>query len=130
MAATDEASAAALSRERIKALLRQGAVRFGGLLVQDPSALARDGAYELTLPDLVSDEAVPQALPLTVLFEDAHLIVIDKAAGMAAHPAPGTPDGTLVNALAAPLRRERSSGVGGVLAAGDRAPARQGHLRA
>ena len=113
MAATDEASAAALSRERIKALLRQGAVTFGGLLVQDPSALARDGAYELTLPDPVSDEAVPQALPLTVLFEDAHLIVIDKAAGMAAHPAPGTPDGTLVNALLHHCAGSLS-GVGGV----------------
>ena len=51
------------------------------------------------MPPVASATPLPQAIPLTVLFEDADLIVIDKPAGMAAHPAPGTPDGTLVNAL-------------------------------
>ena len=55
----------------------------------------------------------PQVLPLAVLYEDADLIVIDKPAGMAAHPAPGTPDGTLVNALLARCG-DSLSGIGGV----------------
>ncbi len=73
-------------------------------------------------------EPQPEPIPLSVLFEDAHLIVVDKPAGMAAHPAPGSERGTLVNALlahcgAVPLRHRRRR------ASRHRAPARQGHLR-
>ncbi len=53
----------------------------------------------LHVPAPIAAEPAAQDIPLTVLFEDAHLIVVDKPAGMAAHPAPGSEDGTLVNAL-------------------------------
>jgi 23S rRNA pseudouridine1911/1915/1917 synthase len=74
---------------------------------------AVEGDYEITLPPVASATPLPQAIPLTVLYEDADLIVIDKPAGMAAHPAPGTPDGTLVNALLAHCG-DSLSGIGGV----------------
>ena len=88
-----------LSRARIQALMADGAVRLNDLVVTNGSAKAVVGEYEITVPPVASAIPLPQAIPLTVLYEDADLIVIDKPAGMAAHPAPGTPDGTLVNAL-------------------------------
>jgi 23S rRNA pseudouridine1911/1915/1917 synthase len=102
-----------LSRARLQALMAQGAVTLDGAVVTDASAKARPGEYQVLVPPPVPAEPVPQAIPLTVLFEDAHLIVVDKAAGMAAHPAPGTPDGTLVNALLAHCG-DSLSGIGGV----------------
>jgi 23S rRNA pseudouridine1911/1915/1917 synthase len=102
-----------VSRARIQALMAQGALVFDGKIISDVSAKARAGTYVLVMPAAIAALPAPENLPLTVLFEDAHLIVVDKAAGMAAHPAPGTPNGTLVNALlfhcAASL-----SGIGGV----------------
>ena len=103
----------ALSRARLQALLAEGAVRRDGVVVTDGSAKARPGLYAVTLPPVAPAAPRPQAIPLTVLFEDADLIVIDKPAGMAAHPAPGTPDGTLVNALLAHCGAGLS-GIGGV----------------
>ena len=79
--------------------MADGAVRLNDLVVTNGSAKAVVGEYEITVPPVASAIPLPQAIPLTVLYEDADLIVIDKPAGMAAHPAPGTPDGTLVNAL-------------------------------
>jgi len=102
-----------VSRARLKALIVDGRVMRDGVSVLDPSGRALAGVYRLDLPEVASATPLPQAIPLTVLFDDADLIVIDKAAGMAAHPAPGTPDGTLVNAL---LHHCGSSlsGIGGV----------------
>jgi 23S rRNA pseudouridine1911/1915/1917 synthase len=102
-----------LSRARLQALMAQGAVTLDGAVFTDGSAKARPGAYQVLVPPPVPAEPVPQAIPLAVLFEDAHLIVVDKVAGMAAHPAPGTPDGTLVNALLAHCGASLS-GIGGV----------------
>jgi len=102
-----------LSRARLQALLALGAVTVDGEPVTTASAKARSGLYAVTVPALISATPLPQALPLTVLYEDDDLIVIDKAAGMAAHPAPGTPDGTLVNALLAHCG-DSLSGIGGV----------------
>ena len=102
-----------LSRARLQALLAEGAVTRDGQPVSNGSAKAQPGLYAVVLPPLVSAIPLPQAIPLTVLFEDADLIVIDKPAGMAAHPAPGTPDGTLVNALLAHCG-DSLSGIGGV----------------
>jgi 23S rRNA pseudouridine1911/1915/1917 synthase len=79
----------------------------------NPTAKAVAGVYRVILPPPVSATPLPQHIPLTVLFEDTELIVIDKPAGMAAHPAPGTPDGTLVNALLAHCG-DSLSGIGGV----------------
>lgn len=102
-----------LSRARLQALLAEGVVTRDGQPVATASAKALPGLYAVALPAVVSAIPQPENIPLTVLFEDAHLIVIDKAAGMAVHPAPGSETGTLVNALlnhcAASL-----SGIGGV----------------
>ena len=102
-----------LSRARIQALIEAGAVSRNGSVLSNGSARAVPGDYDIILPALISATPLPQAIPLTVLYEDADLIVIDKAAGMAAHPAPGTPDGTLVNALLAYCGASLS-GIGGV----------------
>ncbi|WP_395650066.1 RluA family pseudouridine synthase [Brevundimonas sp.] len=102
-----------LSRARIQALIEAGAVSRAGRVLSNGSAKAEPGDYDVILPALISATPLPEAIPLTVLYEDAELIVIDKAAGMAAHPAPGTPDGTLVNALLAHCGASLS-GIGGV----------------
>ena len=89
------------SRARLQALLAEGVVSRDGQAVSGGSARAQPGLYTIILPPIVSATPTPEAIPLTVLFEDADLIVIDKPAGMAAHPAPGCETGTLVNALLA-----------------------------
>jgi 23S rRNA pseudouridine1911/1915/1917 synthase len=107
-----------LSRARVQALMAGGAVWLDGRAVHDASAKAKAGqAYAVRVPP--PEPATPQAqdIPLTVLFEDADLIVIDKPAGMAAHPAPGSPDRTLVNALLHHCARSLS-GIGGVMRPG------------
>lgn len=107
-------AAPALSRARIQALMGAGAVSLDGQGVNDPSEKARPGrVYEILVPPAEPAEPVAQAIPLQVLYEDAHLIVVEKPSGMAAHPAPGTPDGTLVNALLAHCGASLS-GIGGV----------------
>jgi 23S rRNA pseudouridine1911/1915/1917 synthase len=103
-----------LSRARIQALMAEGAVTRDGVPTSDLSAKAAPGvAYEISVPPPEAAEPEPQDIPLLVLYEDEHLIVIDKAPGMAAHPAPGTPNGTLVNALLHHCGASLS-GVGGV----------------
>jgi 23S rRNA pseudouridine1911/1915/1917 synthase len=102
-----------LSRARLQALLGEGAVYRDGAPISGGSAKARPGLYRIALPPVAPADPQPEAIPLSVLFEDADLIVIDKPAGMAAHPAPGTPDGTLVNALLAHCG-DSLSGIGGV----------------
>ncbi len=108
-----EAAGEALSRGRLQALIAQGAVSRDGVALTDASAKAAAGLYRIVLPAPVAATPLAQAIPLVVLYEDAELIVIDKPAGMAAHPAPGTPDGTLVNALLAHCGASLS-GIGGV----------------
>ena len=88
-----------LSRARLQALIAEGALSREGQVLGSSSAKALPGRYRLRVPPPEPADPEPQDLPLAVLFEDAHLIVIDKAAGMAVHPGPGTPDGTVVNAL-------------------------------
>ncbi|MBA3810755.1 MAG: RluA family pseudouridine synthase [Caulobacteraceae bacterium] len=102
-----------LSRARVQALMASGAITRGGEAMTDPSAKAAAGVYRLVLPPTIAPEPQAQAIPLTVLYEDAHLIVIDKAPGMSAHPAPGSREGTLVNALIHHCGASLS-GIGGV----------------
>ena len=112
----DRSLAAALpdiSRARLQALIGEGRVSRDSEVLTSASAKARAGFYQVELPPPAPAEPEPQDIPLTVLFEDAHLIVIDKPAGMAAHPAPGSPDRTLVNALLHHCRGSLS-GIGGV----------------
>ncbi len=102
-----------LSRSRVQALMGDGAVTRDGEIMNDHSAPALAGVYRIQVPP--ARPATPQAedIALAVLFEDEHLIVIDKAAGMSAHPAPGSQDGTLVNALIHHCGASLS-GIGGV----------------
>ena len=93
-------AAPTLSRERLKALISAGEVTRGGEASRDPARKASAGdvfAIRVPLPVPAHNEA--QAIPLVVAYEDEHLIVIDKPAGLVVHPAAGNLDGTLVNAL-------------------------------
>jgi 23S rRNA pseudouridine1911/1915/1917 synthase len=105
-----------LSRARLQSLIEAGAVLLDGGVAR-PSARLRAGqAVEVTVPEPTA--AVPQAedIPLAVVYEDPHLLVVDKPAGLVVHPGAGTSSGTLVNAL---LHRVKDlSGVGGVLRPG------------
>jgi 23S rRNA pseudouridine1911/1915/1917 synthase len=103
----------ALSRARLQALIAEGRVSFDGAPVLDGSAKARAGLYEIAVPPPAPADPRPETIPLGVLFEDTHLIVVDKPAGMAVHPAPGSETGTLVNALLAHCGASLS-GIGGV----------------
>lgn len=92
--------AASLSRSRLARLIAEGAVTRGGVPVTDQKARVSSGeTYEIMLEPARPVETVAQEIPLNVLWEDDDLIVIDKPAGMVVHPAPGSEDGTLVNAL-------------------------------
>ncbi|HEV2547877.1 MAG TPA: RluA family pseudouridine synthase [Stellaceae bacterium] len=105
---------AELSRTRIKRLVEEGRVSFEGATVRDPSLRVKPGqTFLLDLPPPVADAPLPQAMDLVIRYEDAHLIVIDKPAGLVVHPAPGNPDRTLVNALLAHCG-ESLAGIGGV----------------
>jgi 23S rRNA pseudouridine1911/1915/1917 synthase len=91
---------AALSRSRLMRMISQGAVSREGQPVTDPKAKVAEGdVYTLRLDPAAEVETRAEAIPLSVVWEDADLIVIDKPAGMVVHPAPGSPSGTLVNAL-------------------------------
>lgn len=102
-----------LSRARLQALLAEGAVSKDGQVLTSGKAKATCGTYTITLPPVSPAEPQPENIPLNVLYEDAHLIVINKPSGMAAHPAPGCESGTLVNALLYHCG-ETLSGIGGV----------------
>ncbi len=108
------ADATGLSRERVKALMGEGAITVGKTVATNPSQKMQPGAnFSIALPPPEEPEARPQDIPLAIVFEDEHLIVIDKPAGMVVHPAAGNRDGTLVNALLHHCAGELS-GIGGV----------------
>ena len=113
----DRALAAAvptLSRERLKALIRSGALEADGRLVRDPATKVKGGErFTLTVPDPEPAHNRPQDIALTIAFEDEHLLVLDKPAGLVVHPAAGNREGTLVNALLHHCAG-RLSGIGGV----------------
>ena len=102
-----------LSRARVQALMALDCVTHDETPARDPSAKVVIGDWRIDIPPAAPAEPAAEAIPLTVLFEDAHLIVVDKPAGMAAHPGPGTESGTLVNALLHHCG-DSLSGVGGV----------------
>jgi 23S rRNA pseudouridine1911/1915/1917 synthase len=112
----DKALAAAapeLSRARIQWLIGHGRLSRDGAVLTEASGKAAVGEYRIEIPPPEPAEPEPQAIALKVLYEDAALIVVDKPAGMAVHPAPGSRDRTLVNALLHHCRGQLS-GIGGV----------------
>ncbi|MBL8538182.1 MAG: RluA family pseudouridine synthase [Hyphomonadaceae bacterium] len=103
-----------ISRSRVQGLIGAGKLTVDGAPVMLAKERPKPGArYELTLPPPEPASPRPETLPLSIVFEDEHLIVVDKAAGMAVHPAPGSMTGTLVNALLAHCGASLS-GIGGV----------------
>lgn len=106
------------SRSRLKSLIEEGAVTVGGVTLTEPSQRVKPGqSFAILLPEARPASPEAQAIPLTVLFEDAYLIVVDKPAGLVVHPAPGNEDMTLVNALLAHCGPSLT-GIGGVMRPG------------
>ncbi|RKF14839.1 RluA family pseudouridine synthase [Roseovarius spongiae] len=98
--ARDAPEAAALSRTRLARLIAGGQVTLNGAPVTDVKArVAAGDRVTIAVPAPEQSHIAPEDIPLAVLHEDDDLIVVDKPAGMVVHPAPGTPSGTLVNAL-------------------------------
>ncbi len=105
-----------LSRTRAKELIVAGHVTVNGKPAKPSVNLEVGDVVEAEIPELRQPEAVAEDIPIDVVYEDDDIIVVDKPAGMVVHPAPGTPSGTLVNAL---LWRDKTlSGVGGELRPG------------
>lgn len=103
-----------LSRARVQGLIGQGKLSADGEIVSHASAKIKPGAhYELSMPPPEPAKPEPQNIPLDIAYEDAHLVVINKPAGMAVHPAPGSMHGTIVNALLSHCA-DSLSGIGGV----------------
>lgn len=103
-----------LSRERIKALMGEGRVFLKGKAVSSASMKVAAGVpFHILVPPATPANAVAQDITLNIAFEDEHLIIVDKPAGLVVHPAAGNPDGTLVNALLHHCRGQLS-GIGGV----------------
>ncbi|MBV0892236.1 RNA pseudouridine synthase [Paracoccus sp. Z118] len=104
---------AALSRSRLAKLIAEGAVHGPSGPVRDGKAKVSAGeTYRIELGEPTPVETLPEKIPLNVVYEDGEIIVIDKPAGMVVHPAPGSPSGTLVNALLAHCAGSLS-GIGG-----------------
>ncbi len=98
--ARDVPEEASLSRTRLGRLIEAGEVLVNGVVATGPKQkVAEDDAIAITLPEAEESHIAPEDIPLEVIYEDDDLIVINKPAGMVVHPAPGSPKGTLVNAL-------------------------------
>ena len=106
-----------LTRSQATRLIESGEVAVDGKFVSKSYKLAGGEDIAVTLPEPEPVEAVPQDIPLDVVYEDADVIVVNKPSGMVVHPAPGHPDGTLVNALLYHCAGTLS-GIGGALRPG------------
>ena len=107
----------ALTRSAAVRLIETGAVLVDGKAAAKSCRLAGGEAVSVALPDPEPIEAMPQDIPLDVVYEDGDVVVVNKPAGLVVHPAPGHPDGTLVNALLHHCGGSLS-GVGGALRPG------------
>jgi 23S rRNA pseudouridine1911/1915/1917 synthase len=91
-----------ISRSQIKRMIEAGNVRLGGLVVEKAGMKARPGAVlEILVIEEILDGLIPEDIPLAILYEDDHVLVVDKPAGTVVHPGAGNSGGTLVNALLA-----------------------------
>ena len=103
----------ALSRSRLKALIEQGGLSSAGATIVEPAYRVKPGqSFAVFVPEPAPATPQAQAIALEIVFEDRHLIVLNKPAGLVVHPAPGNPDRTLVNALIAHCGPELT-GIGG-----------------
>ena len=117
LAQIPELSAAGLSRSRLQALAGDGLITVNGAVARAAQRIRRSDAVTVCVPPARSPaDLIPQDIPVPALYEDEHLIVVDKPAGLPVHPGPGHPDGTLVNALLA--RCPDIRGIGGELRPG------------
>ena len=87
------------SRSAVQRLIEQGSVSLNGRPVKKNYKCAAGDCFQLILPQVEDVPLIPQDIPLDIVFEDEDLVVVNKPRGMVVHPAPGHPDGTLVNAL-------------------------------
>ena len=104
---------AELSRSRIQTLIREQYIQINGHPAKPRDAVKLGDRITIVLPEAVPLDNAPQDIALEILFEDDDLVVLNKASGMVVHPAPGNPDGTLVNALLHHCKG-KLSGIGGV----------------
>ena len=93
------AETAEISRSRAASLIEEGQVLLRGKPAKKRDTVSAGDTVSYSIPEPTEIEAVPQDLPIEIVYEDDHLLVVNKPQGMVVHPAPGNPDGTLVNAL-------------------------------
>ena len=99
------------SRARVQKLIAEGLVKVDGKVVRSSAKLGNGNFVEVTIPPARTSRLEPQLIPLEIVFEDLHIVVVDKPAGLAVHPAPGNVDSTLANAVLA--HSPEIEGVGG-----------------
>ena len=117
LAQLPELSAAGLSRSRLQALAAEGLIAINGGVARPAQRIRSRDTITVCVPPARSPaDLIPQDIPVPAVYEDEHLIVVDKPAGLPVHPGPGHPDGTLVNALLA--RCPDIRGIGGELRPG------------
>ena len=105
-----------LTRSRLHALIEEGQVRLNGSWAKPAQRLRAGDRVSLTVPPPRELDLIPQDIPISLVYQDDQLVVIDKPAGLSVHPGPGHPDGTLVNALLA--RCPDIRGIGGAIRPG------------
>ena len=101
-----------LSRSRLQSLIKEGHIKLNGKKTKPSQPIGIGDIIGVTIPPLREATAQPEEMDLEVLFEDEHLIVVNKPHGLVVHPAAGNPSGTLVNALL--YHCKELSGIGGV----------------
>lgn len=106
------ADVSGLSRSYVQKLISEGHVTAGGSPVKSNEPIVPGEVLDLEIPDPKPLDLAPEPIPLSVVYEDDDLLIVDKAAGLVVHPAPGHPGGTLVNALLA--RDTEYGGIAGV----------------
>lgn len=104
------------SRSFLQKLVAGGSVLVNGQVPKKHHKLSPDESIEINIPEPVTSSIKPEKIPIKIVYEDEHLLVVDKSADMVVHPAPGNYSGTLVNALL--WHCKNLSGIGGVLKPG------------
>ncbi len=106
-----------LTRSAAVRLMESGNILVGGKAVTKNYKVRAGDIFTVSMPEAEPDEALPENIPLNIVYEDSHIIVVNKPKGMVVHPAAGNPSGTLVNALLYHCK-DSLSGIGGVLRPG------------